>query len=62
MADTKTDKICDRCGRPYSENGMSGVITCKFSCTDATLELCGDCMNSFTQWFNFWGAENYREN
>lgn len=62
MADTKTDKICSRCGRPYSENGMSGVITCKFSCTDAILEVCGDCMNSFTQWFNFWGAENYREN
>ena len=61
MADTKTDKTCSRCGRHYSENGMSGVITCKFSCTDATLKVCGHYMESFTQWFNCWVGENYQE-
>ena len=61
MADIKTDKVCDRCGRPYSENIMSGIITYQTRYTDAHLELCGDCMNSFTSWFNFWGAENYQE-
>lgn len=54
----KSEKICDRCGRPYSENSMSGVITCKFSCTDAILEVCGDCMDSFTRWFNCWTGGN----
>ena len=62
MAVTKTDKVCDRCGRPYSENAMSGTIDYSNINGGLILELCGDCMNSFTQWFNFWGAGNYREN
>lgn len=39
MADTRTDKVCDRCGRPYSENAMSGIIKYQTRYTDASLEF-----------------------